>query len=238
MNGSYLPTPPTTKHDLCKLVKMHMGSSEVFFLWILKKCKLDINSRGISDAHFTTGVRGLVEMAPDAPRAISEKEMPDLFTRSGGRVGMIKMEKFLQFFKDETGPFEMEVPPLVETIAAHKITLVSELSKISHNGKTVSTTTFKQLVNSGFHPDVTQKDWDDLSYIADPFSTGEVQYRIFINRCALRLDAHRTHSTRRRDTVRRDRGSTTPEPKSLSFNELIAEPHRRRKVSHNTIDER
>ena len=34
--------------------------------------------------------------------------------------------------------------------------------------------------------------------------SGVVQYRNFINRCALRLDAHQTHSTRRRDTLRRD----------------------------------
>ena len=94
-------------NDIKKLVKMHMGCSEVFFLWILKKCKLDMHSRGISDAHFATGVRGLVELAPDQPREVSEKEMPDLFRRCGGRARMIKMEKFLAFFKDEDGPFEM-----------------------------------------------------------------------------------------------------------------------------------
>ena len=61
------------------------------------------------------------------------------------------------------------MPPLVEMIAAHKIPFVGALSKVSHDGKTVPTTTFKQLLNSAFHPDVQQKDWDDLSYIADPY---------------------------------------------------------------------
>eukprot|EP01043_Picozoa_sp_COSAG02_P025887 COSAG02_NODE_1472_length_12451_cov_183.797037_2_plen_98_part_00 len=96
--------------------------------------------------------------------------MPDLFTRCGGRQHLVKMEKFLHFFGRGTGPFEMRLPTLVECIAAHKIPFVATLAKRSHDGKTVPTTAFIQVLHEGFRPgDVTEKDWDELRYIADPF---------------------------------------------------------------------
>ena len=96
--------------------------------------------------------------------------MPDLFTRSGGRQRLVKMEKFLHFFASEAGPFETKLPSLVERIAAHKLPFVAALAKSSRDSKIVPTTDFLQILHKGFCPDeVTEKDWEELRYTADPF---------------------------------------------------------------------
>lgn len=80
------------------------------------------------------------------------------------------MEKFLHFFGREAGPFEMKLPPLVERIAAHKIPFVAELGRRSNDSKTVSTTVFMKVLHEGYPTgQVTENDWQELKYIADPF---------------------------------------------------------------------
>ena len=80
------------------------------------------------------------------------------------------MEKFLHFFASEAGPYEMKLPALIERIAAHKIPLVAALAKRSHDNKIVSTRVLVQVLHEGFRPaEVTEKDWEELTYIADPF---------------------------------------------------------------------
>jgi Ca2+-binding EF-hand superfamily protein/CRP-like cAMP-binding protein len=173
VNGASTTKPPSILNDVKALIQMHMGSAEVFYLWILKKCKLEPQTRAISDAQFATGLRALVSLCPDPPRAIDDKEMPDLFRRCGGRNRLVKMEKFLHFFASEAGPFEMKLPVLVERIAVQKIPFIGALIKRSQDGKTVPTTLFKAILAQGFlASDATEKDWENLTYIADPFRYG------------------------------------------------------------------
>ena len=75
VNGTCGATQPSILNDLIKKMRLHMGSAEGFYLWILKKCKLDPHTRAISDVHFATGVRELVALCPLAPRTFDERDV-------------------------------------------------------------------------------------------------------------------------------------------------------------------
>jgi hypothetical protein len=65
-----------------------------------------------------------------------------------------------------------------------------------------------------------------LTIICSSYSTGVVQFRPFVNRCVLRLGAQRTHSTRRRDTKRRDR-AVSVQQSLVQNSEIATSPCRR-----------
>ena len=96
--------------------------------------------------------------------------MPDLFTRSGGRQRLIKMETFMKFFASDAGPFEVKLPALVERIGTNKGTFLSALTKRSQDSKTLPTADFLHVLKEGFPTsETTEKDWEELRYIADPY---------------------------------------------------------------------
>ena len=73
INGVSSTSSPSVLKNLRKKIQLHMGSAEGFYLWILKKCKLQPHVRAISDTQFATGVRALVALCPLAPRTVDEK---------------------------------------------------------------------------------------------------------------------------------------------------------------------
>ena len=96
--------------------------------------------------------------------------MPDLFTRSGGRQRLIKMESFMKFFASDAGPFEMKLPDLVERIGTNKGSFLSALARRSQDGKTLPTAHFLHVLKEGFPTnEATERDWEELRYIADPY---------------------------------------------------------------------
>ena len=70
---------------LKRVIQKHLGSAEVFFLWTLKKCKLNSSTKAISDVHFAKGIEALINLSDDAPAALLDDEdmVADLFRRAG-----------------------------------------------------------------------------------------------------------------------------------------------------------
>ena len=59
---------------------------------------------------------------------------------------------------------------LVERIGTSKHTFAAALAERSDDGTAVETGAFLQILSNGFQPgDATEKDWEELRYIADPF---------------------------------------------------------------------
>ena len=135
------------------MIQKHLGSAEVFFLWTLKKCKLNSSTKAISDVHFAKGIEALINLSDDAPAALlDDKDMvADLFRRAGatdlvflidgfmelspfsvsagGRSKVIQMNKFMKFFADDVeGSFEAELPNAVKVVAQHRLPFTALLT--------------------------------------------------------------------------------------------------------------
>ena len=84
---------------LKRVIQKHLGSAEVFFLWTLKKCKLNSSTKAISDVHFAKGIEALVNLSDDAPAALLDDKntIADLFRRAGATsVVMLVLDGFVE----------------------------------------------------------------------------------------------------------------------------------------------
>ena len=177
---------------LKRVIQKHLGSAEVFFLWTLKKCKLNSSTKAISDVHFAKGIEALINLSDDAPAALLDDEdmVADLFRRAGatnfvflidgfmelspfsvsagGRSKIIQMNKFMKFFADDAeGPFEAELPNAVKVVAQHRLPFTTLLTKASRNGKEVSAEVFQSVLAQQFPMMLTENEWVGLMTIAD-----------------------------------------------------------------------
>ena len=184
--------PPSALPALSRVIQKHLGSAEVFFLWTLKKCKLNSSTKAISDVHFAKGIEALINLSDDAPAALlDDKDMvADLFRRAGatdvvflidrfmelspfsvsagGRSKVIQMNKFMKFFADDVeGSFEAELPNAVKVVARHRLPFTTLLTKASRNGKEVSAEVFQSVLAQQFPMMLTENEWVGLMTIAD-----------------------------------------------------------------------
>ena len=185
--------PPSALPALKRVIQKHLGSAEVFFLWTLKKCKLNSSTKAISDVHFAKGIEALINLSDDAPAALLDDEdmVADLFRRAGatdvvvflidgfvelspfsvsagGRSKIIQMNKFMKFFADDAeGPFEAELPNAVKVVAQHRLPFTTLLTKASRNGKEVSAEVFQSVLAQQFPMMLTENEWVGLMTIAD-----------------------------------------------------------------------